>query len=46
MIKLVIVEDDSFLLNTLHLILQIEQDIEVIGLFSNPESAFKRYTLT
>lgn len=41
MIKLVIVEDDSFLLNTLNLILQIEQDIEVIGLFSNPESALK-----
>jgi DNA-binding NarL/FixJ family response regulator len=41
MIKLVIVEDDTFLLNTLSLILQSEKDIEIIGLFCNTEAALK-----
>ncbi|MBK8701198.1 MAG: response regulator transcription factor [Saprospiraceae bacterium] len=41
MINLVIVEDDTFLLNTLSLILQSEKDIEIIGLFCNTEAALK-----
>lgn len=39
MIRLAIVEDDSFLLSTLNLVLQNEEDIDVVGLFSNPEEA-------
>jgi DNA-binding NarL/FixJ family response regulator len=39
MINIAIVEDDNFLLQTLNLVLQKNEKINVIGLFNNPEKA-------
>ena len=39
MLKVAVVEDDNFLLQTLNLILQKNDNINVIGLFSNPIDA-------
>lgn len=45
MIKVVIVEDDKFLLNSLQLILKSHNNIDVVGAFSNPTVAIKEIPL-
>ena len=41
MVKIAIVEDDKFLLNTLGLVLQKNEKLNIVGSFSNPMQALK-----